>query len=81
MREKKIEDVCVFLGRDNIEIKEIVAGEKTEVIEIISAENFLNVLRNNKILKRWEDLDENLQRFLGITQYYCEQLMIRKIKK
>lgn len=32
-------------------------------------------------MKRWEDLDENLQSFLGITPYYCEHLMIRKIKK
>lgn len=81
MHERKIEDVSIFLGRDNIEMKEIVAGKKSELIEIISADRFLKVLRNYGIVKRWEDLDENLQTFLGISQYYCEHLMIRKIRK
>ena len=69
------------MGKDNIVMKEIVAGAKTELIETISAENFLKVLRQHSIMKRWEDLDENLQTFLGITPYYCEHLMIRKIHK
>jgi len=81
MHEKKIDDLVSFLGKEHIENKEIVAGSKSEVIEVITAENFLKVLRNRNILKRWEDLDENLQTFLGITPYYSEQLMIRKIRK
>lgn len=78
---RKTDDIVAFLGAENIEKIEVVASNKSEIIEIISAENFLRVLRNKGIMKRWEDLDENLQTFLGVSSYMCEKLMIRKIKK
>ena len=89
MKEKKISDVVTFLGKDLIETKQLVAGRKSEVIEVISADNFLKVLRNHQILKSWEDLDENLQIFLSlpslkgtiVDEYSSDKLMIRKIRK
>lgn len=81
MDNQKCTDIINFLGKDKIEKKEIIAGNKSEFIETISADNFLTVLRMHKIMKKCEDLDENLQSFLGISPYYCEHLMIRKIKK
>jgi hypothetical protein len=89
MSEKKISDVTIFLGRENIEKKNLVAGDKSETIEIVSTDNFLKVIRDNNIMKRWEDLDENLQSFLSLpstntlicSEYGNEKLMIRKIKK
>lgn len=89
MKNKKITDITEFLGKENIEDKQLVAGKKTEVVEIISAESFLKVLRQKAILRRWEDLDENLQIFLSLPSASSisknslsgDQLMIRKIKK
>ena len=45
MSDNKITDVVEFLGRENIEKKEVVAPNKSEVIEIISADKFLHILR------------------------------------
>lgn len=89
MKEKKIEDAIDFLGADKIKTKQLVAGSKSEILEVISAENFLKVLRDAKIMKRWEDLDENLQVFLSLPtlsnnsndEDNNEFLMVRKIKK
>lgn len=66
MREKKITDISIFLGRSNIETKKLIAGSKSETVEIITSDKFLKILRDYKILKRWEDLDENLQVFLSL---------------
>lgn len=89
MRENKISDVIVFLGRENIVTKNLIAESKSETVEIITSDTFLKVLRDKKILKRWEDLDENLQVFLSLPstntlsngEYGNDKLMIRKIKK
>ena len=45
MKKDKITDVVEFIGKENIEMKEVVAKNKSEVIEIISAEKFLSILR------------------------------------
>lgn len=81
MKENKITNIVDFIGKENIEMKEVVAKNKSEVIETISPDKFLSILRKKKILRRWEDLDENLQTFLGVSSYICEQLMVRKLKK
>ena len=80
MREHKIKDVSNFIGKENIEQREVIASNKTEIIEIVQAEKFHSILREKWIVKRWEDQDENLQTFLGLSAYMCEFLMLRKIK-
>lgn len=80
MKENKIKDVTDFIGNENIEKREIIASKKTEIIEIVLAVNFHTILREKGIVRRWEDLDENLQTFLGLSAYMCEYLMMRKIK-
>lgn len=69
MKENKLSDITEFLGKENIETKCVVAGTKSENVEILSAEAFLKVCRDKDILKKWEDLDDNLQTFLGISAY------------
>lgn len=80
MKENKIKDITDFIGKENIESREVIASTKTEIIEIVLAVKFHAVLREKGIVKRWEDLDENLQTFLGLSAYMCEYLMMRKIK-
>ena len=89
MKEKKIKDVRDFIGHENIKTKQLVVGSKSEIIEVILAEDFLKVLRDTKIMKRWEDLDENLQIFLSLPSLNTAEidegsedyLMMRKIIK
>lgn len=89
MQEKKMKDVIKFLGEDNVKNVPIEAGKKTEKVQTISADDFLNVLRKCGIMKKWEDLDENLQIFLSIphsksaiqNDYSGETLMVQKISK
>lgn len=69
MKERKITEVQDFLGKENILTKEVVSDTTSEKIEVINATTFLDILRKRKIMKRWEDLDENLQEFLGISKY------------
>jgi len=89
MKEKKLKDVRDFIGHENIKNKKLVASSKSEIIEVILAEDFLKVLRDTKIMKRWEDLDENLQIFLSLPSLNTAEidegsedyLMMRKIIK
>ena len=89
MKERKITDVKDFIGRDNIVTKKLIAQNKSEEVEAVAADDFLKVLRNFKIMKRWEDLDENLQDFLSLPinnnashdEDMTEFLMVRKFKK
>ena len=89
MKEKKIKDVRDLIGHENIKTKQLVADSKSEMIEVILAEDFLKVLRDTKIMKRWEDLDENLQIFLSLPSLNTAEidegredyLMMRKIIK
>ncbi|CAI2386554.1 unnamed protein product [Moneuplotes crassus] len=46
--------------------KKVIAGSKSEMIDVINSDDFLKILKKFKIMKRWEDLDENLQIFLSL---------------
>jgi hypothetical protein len=89
MKEKKMSNLSQFLGSENIENVKMESENKTETVQTISADNFINVLRKHGIMKRWEDLDENLQIFLSMSysksiaqkDYSGETLILKKLDK
>lgn len=85
MQENKIFDLEHILGKENIETKRLTIHGKSMPVDIVKADNFLKALREREIIKRWEDLDENLQLFLRAQSSNGEDtdelLMVSKLKK
>lgn len=80
MDEHEIKNVEDFVGKQRITTIEAISNDKRENVQIISADDLLEVLTEKNILED-DELNEGLQMFLAISVDDIEELMIRKIKK
>jgi predicted nucleotidyltransferase len=79
MENEEIEEIEKFLGNDRITTIEVIGSNKREDVQIIHANDFLELLIEKNLIE--DELNEGLQMFLAISMDDIEELMLRKIKK
>jgi ribosome assembly protein YihI (activator of Der GTPase) len=79
MEDHKIYNIEDFLEEKNISVIEVIGNKKKEDIEIIDAQDFLDVLCKHNLVDD-DELNEGLQMFFAISVDIIDKLMIRKMK-
>ena len=79
--ENNISDIMNLIPKNKIEKITLVSKTKEETIDFISSSSLEEVLRSNNILKRSENLDQEIIDFTEINQNFDSMIMIRKLKK
>mmetsp|Transcript_29706 Transcript_29706/g.34033 ORF Transcript_29706/g.34033 Transcript_29706/m.34033 type:complete len:284 (-) Transcript_29706:65-916(-) len=78
MNENEIDDVCVFLGKHNLDLVEVVARDKAETVEAITPIKLRDVLRQKGIINYGQDLDDDFIDFVSVGD--DEIIIMRKFK-
>ena len=81
MNENYISNILSMIPKNKIEKITLVSKTKEETIDYITPSSFEEVLRNKNILKRSENLEQEIIDFTEINQNYENMIMIRKLKR
>ena len=59
----------------------MVAKHREEVIEVIDAMKFQNLLKSKEIIEYGDEINDTFIEFLSVSKEYSEIIMLRKLKK